>query len=251
MYLSGIGKVAIAKRLNEEGVKNRFGEAKWSPAGIGKIIRNEKYCGDLKLQKTYTTNYISKKTVPNNGEHALYYVKDAHDGIIDKETFCKVQAEIERRTSRIKLADQSAIVHSPFSGLIVCAHCGKHFGRHTENAGTKYSKPAWSCLTSVTFGKEYCPMGQKSPEDILKQKTCEALGLEGLDESIVREQIKEIIVPKAFTLIYVFKNGTEKEVAWQHRSRRESWTPEMKESARQRTIAQHEAKKRKGDSNGS
>ncbi len=61
MYLSGMGPVAIAKKLTEEGVVNRFGEVSWSRTAIMKILRNEKYAGDLKLQKKYIVDYISKK----------------------------------------------------------------------------------------------------------------------------------------------------------------------------------------------
>ena len=73
MYLSGMGCPAIAKTLRKEGVKNRFGNTNWSLRGIQKLIRNEHYCGDLLLQKTYRESYLTKKDVKNHGEHPSPY----------------------------------------------------------------------------------------------------------------------------------------------------------------------------------
>ena len=51
-YLSGMGKLAIANKLNEMGItkKNR---RLWTPDAVRRILRNEKYCGDLLLQKSF------------------------------------------------------------------------------------------------------------------------------------------------------------------------------------------------------
>ena len=245
MYLSGMGNAAIAKKLTEEGVKNRSGEAKWHPSGIAKILRNEKYCGDLKLQKYYVTDYVSKKNVINQGERPSYYVRDAHDPIVPKEQFHAVQEEIARRAANAHTNKEPAF--TAFTGLITCGKCGKHFARCSANAGTKYSKPAWVCKTSNRFGKKYCDMGQRIPEFILEQITCNLLGEPYLTKEIVHESIKEILVPKQNNLIFRFVDGSEKHVEWHNPSRSKSWTPEMKEAARQRLAARQKASKERGD----
>jgi len=239
MYLSGMGKTAIAKKLTEEGVKNRFGEVHWSRNTIATIIRNEKYCGDLRLQKKYTVDYISKKEAKNRGERKMYYVKDAHDPIISRNCFDTTQEEIKKR-DRIMPTNQTTY---PFSGLIQCASCGKHFARKNANAGTKYAKPAWVCSLSDVYGKTACPMSQKIREEILMQKTREVLGITEITREKILERIEKIIVPENNVLIYVFRDGTEQRVEWQHRSRRESWTPEMKAAARARSILYYQAQK--------
>ena len=103
-------------------------------------------------------------------------------------------------------------------------------------------------FTFVHLGKDYCD-SQQIPEDILIEKTCDVLGINLFDEKIFHERIKAIIVPQNNTLVYVFTDGTEKRVEWKHKSRRDSWTPEMREAARQRTLAQN-AKRRKEKNNG-
>lgn len=248
MYLSGMGKTAIAKQLTKEGIKNRLGEVKWSPTGIAKILRNEKYLGDLKLQKSYITDYVSKKHVDNHGEKPAFYTEDSHEGIISKESFNAVQEEISRRAKAIRLNPNPE--HAVFSKLIRCGKCGKHFCRCSANAGSKYSKPAWGCWTSSGFGLSSCEMGQKIPENILEKITCEILRINEPDENVIRSNIEEIIVPERNVLVFKFKDGKEERVEWKNPSRRESWTPEMRERARQQMLARNKAKKEKENKHG-
>lgn len=248
MYLSGMGRYAIAKKLNNEGIKTRLGKAKWTASSVEQIIHNEKYCGDLCLQKEFVTDHITKRKVKNQGEKPAYYIRDNHDAILSENQIRAVREEINRRAQKYA-HDKDTPRFYPFSRMIFCNRCGKRFTRIMANAGSKYAKPAWECGTFNHYGKEECKASFYIPEHILIEKTCEVLDIAELDETILHECIKKIIVPSKNTLLYVFNEGTEKRVEWQHRSRRESWTPEMKEAARQRAIAQHR-KKKEGDNNG-
>ena len=91
-YLSGDGYLTIAKRLNKDGIPSRFGK-QWGQSVISKILSNYTYTGNLILQKTFRENHITKKTIINNGELPKYHAENAHDAIIDMETFQAVQAE--------------------------------------------------------------------------------------------------------------------------------------------------------------
>ena len=249
MYLSGMGKVAIAKKLTEDGVKNRFGVVKWTPTGIAKMLRNEKYVGNLKLQKSFITDYVSKKHVDNHGDKPIFYAKDCHDGIITRACFDAVQEEIAHRIGKIRLKPNPEF--TVFSGMIRCGKCGKHFCRCSANAGTKYSKPVWGCRSSSHYGMSYCDMGQKIPENILLEITCSLLNINEPDDDVIKNKIEEIIVPERNVLIFKFKDGQEKRMEWENPSRRNSWTPEMKEKARQRALARNKAKKEKECEDGS
>lgn len=250
MYLSGMGKTAIAKKLRAEGVKTRLEGKNWSPRSIYYILRNEKNCGDLVLQKKFVVDYLSKKEKMNRGQRPKFIVRNDHDPIIDRNTYDKVQEEIVRRA---KHSSRELANKYPFTSLITCGICGKHFGRKQNCAGTAYQKSTWYCKTSNTWGKEACPSTQHIPETILIEKTCEVLGLDAsvkLSGEMLREYINGITVPERNVLVYHFHDGTEKRVEWQYRSRRESWTPEMREKAREKAKARHEAK-RKETANGS
>ena len=66
------------------------------------------------------------------------------------------------------------------------------------------------------------------------------LELTYFDEEAVINQIEKIVVPEPNHLIFKLKNGTEIERIWKDRSRKESWTPEMRESARQKALQRRE-----------
>ena len=50
-YLSGMGFIAIANQLNQDGVTTRGGHS-WTENEVQTILTNEKYMGDMLLQKT-------------------------------------------------------------------------------------------------------------------------------------------------------------------------------------------------------
>ena len=52
---------------------------------------------DALLQKTYTTDFLTKKRIKNNGDIPQYYDEVDHEEIIPKELFMQVQAELVRR----------------------------------------------------------------------------------------------------------------------------------------------------------
>lgn len=110
--------------------------------------------------------------------------------------------------------------------MIRCVWCGKSYKRKTT-----HGKAAWQCSTFITLGKQYCHTKQ-IPEEILIATTTSVLGLQKFDEVVFREQIERIEVPAFNHLVYVFKDGRREERVWQDKSRRDSWTEEMKEQAR-------------------
>ncbi len=136
-YLDGKGANRIARELEEEGVPNWNGKAKWYESSIRKMCSNEKYKGDT-LQKTYTVDFLTKKRVENNGEVPQYYVEESHPPIIDKEMWEAVQLEMERRRDFAERYNISkldyATVENPFAGRVICGHCSSSFGRKIWNS---------------------------------------------------------------------------------------------------------------------
>ena len=84
--------------------------------------------------------------------------------------------------------------------------------------------------TYLTLGKSYCHTKQ-IPEDILMAATASVLGTAEFDEENFRSQIERIEVPSFNHLVYIFKDGRREEHVWQDKSRRGSWTDEMKKKA--------------------
>ena len=223
-YLNGLGATAIMKGLNEDGILTRLGKP-WRIEGVLKILRNYNYTGNLILQKTYRENHLTKRKLKNNGEKPQYHAVGTHEAIIDLATFEAVQEELARRSEHYSGKKPSTVTY-PFTRLIVCANCGKHYKRKTTATGI-----VWICSTYNTHGKKACA-SKAIPESVLYELTADTpIG----DLTAIRAE-------KDNTLIFCFKNGSQTVKRWQDRSRSESWTEDMKEKARQQALAQHSKK---------
>lgn len=242
-YLSGKGLALIAKQLNAEAIP-ALGNKKLSRLGLHHILRNEKYAGDMLLQKTYRKDFRTKKNLKNKGEVRMYKVENSHEPIVSREVFNQTQMEIARRKTvyvrnKGTASNNSAVAKSKylFTGLLTCGICGNKYRRIITHK-KDYPRPAWICKEFDELGKINCP-SQKIREDILIQKTQEVLQVEEVDRTIIEEQIEMIIVPEHNHLVYHLKNGDIVDVPWENRSRRESWTPEMRQKARERMLQRY------------
>ena len=203
-YLSGMKAEDIARKLNSQGIKTIAGN-EWGGGSVRDILHNEKYMGDMLLQKTFTENYRTKRQCANKGQRKQYYVENSHTPIISKEDFRAVQEEFAKR--RTQKAPYKRPIKTPFSGMIKCANCGKNFHRCTENGGKYYAKYAWLCSTKRKKGKDACNM-KILPEPQLIVLTREALGVETLDGIDIKEYIAEIICDREH-LTFRLKDGKD------------------------------------------
>lgn len=241
LYLSGMGYSKIARTLIEQHIPAYFGGT-WSVASVRNILLNEKYAGDLLLQKTFSEDFRTKKKRKNTGELRKVYVKNSHEAIIDRQTFEAVQQEITRRSARQReiMAHRNPNHDNSqklFSGLIVCGCCGAVYVRKYTNIKNS-DRPIWICGQYTKYGKSVCH-SQQIPETILIEKVKEVLGLPEINQTIVQEHISRITVPEHNHLIFELKNGSSVDVFWKHPSRRLSWTDEMREAARQKALMRY------------
>lgn len=98
LYLEGNGVRKIKRYLEENGIKTVTGKREWSTSTIDRILSNEKYIGQVIMQKTYTPDFLTGKQKRNEGEKAMYLVENAHEAIIDIDTFNKVQDRKKKDT---------------------------------------------------------------------------------------------------------------------------------------------------------
>lgn len=141
LFLEGKTIRAIADYLTKQGIPTPRGKEKWRVSTIMSILTNEKYKGDALLQKTYTADFLTKKSKKNRGEVPQYYIKDSHPAIIDPATFDLVQQEIERRRPDRRQLHRS----SPFTAKIICGECGGYYGRKVWHSNSKHRKYIWRC----------------------------------------------------------------------------------------------------------
>ena len=98
-FLMGHSIRMIKAELEQEKIPTASGGETWSESAIRNILKNEVYCGDVLLQKTYVSDCISKKSIKNTGQLPMYLIRDHHEGIICRDKFNAVQAEFARRNA--------------------------------------------------------------------------------------------------------------------------------------------------------
>ena len=163
LFLSGTPVRGIQEYLNANSVPNINGESKWARSAIDSILTNEKYCGDVLLQKTYIDDCINKKVKKNTGQLPMYLVQNHHEGIISRETFDAAQAELARRsagkspskknapTGRSRYSSKYAL-----SDRLYCGECGTRYQRCTWRNRDGSKRIVWRCVSRVDYGNKYC-----------------------------------------------------------------------------------------------
>ena len=223
MYLDGKGMPTIAKTLNEEGYTTKTGKP-WQASSISYILTNEKYHGDLLLQKFYVKDYLTKCKRRNHGELEKHYVQDDHDAIVTQEEFDSVQAQRQKNIDRFYRGKGQTSV---FTGKLRCAICGKNYRRKTTP-----NQIVWCCATYKTKGKTFCA-SKVIPETMLQEASARCLGLQEFDAAEFEQRVACIDVKPGNLLCFHFVNGRQEGIPWEDHSRSNSWTPEMREAARQ------------------
>lgn len=176
-YLERISMKKIAEGLERDGVLTGAGKKKWYDSTINKILRNEKYMGDALLQKTVTTDFLTKKRILNNGTVPQYYVEDDHEAIIPKDIFMQVQAEIVRRRAIHHSPSSKKRVYSGnncFSQIVVCGQCDELYRRvHWNNHGCR--SIVWRCISRLEPSRAAMNCTSRTiKEDPLKEITVKA-----------------------------------------------------------------------------
>ena len=138
------------------------------------------------MGKTFKPDVLSKKRVKNDGKISpIYYIKNSHPAIIDEETFEAVKKEMAFRadggtaaTSRNKYTSKY-----PFSGLLICGHCGTRLRRQVRTVGSGKKVPSWGCSRRIVEGRAVCGSHHVN-EEVLEQTYREAIRelIDGMDE---------------------------------------------------------------------
>lgn len=174
-YVGGKGTFVIARELNEAGVRTVAG-GKWHSGTVLSILKNEKYKGDAKLQKTYSKDYLSKKKCINRGEIDSYYIENHHPPIVSKEIWEEAQVQIALRAkAKGNVGERKYQNRYPLTGLLLCGKCGAPLRRRIWNSQHACRKIVWQCSTYVKQGKNACAGTVIDDEEVgrltIKEKT--------------------------------------------------------------------------------
>ena len=179
-FLNGESLHTIKLTLERLGVRSPSGNITWSTQTIQRILQNEKYVGDILLQKTYTADFLEGKVKKNNGELPQYYIRDNHPAILTREEFTGIQEELARRRSKRPANAKSKTNKGRFtskyalSERLVCGCCGSPYRRVTWNIHGR-KEIVWRCVSRIESGKAGCPNSPSIPETELHQAILEAV----------------------------------------------------------------------------
>lgn len=140
-FLSGMGVISIAKRLNEQGVPNPSAykrlkgmnyrhpqhdknDSLWPDSSVRRILKNRLYAGDMVQGKNRTRSYKLQVSVPVP-EQDWIIVENTHEAIIDRETFAQAQDILARDCRRPPETQRCYVL----SGFVRCADCKRAMNR--------------------------------------------------------------------------------------------------------------------------
>lgn len=160
MFIDGKTVSAIAKALTAENIPTPGGKKIWQASVVESILSNEKYKGDALLQKTFCTDFLTKRMKRNEGEVPQYYVEGSHPPIVSPDLFDHVQWELKRRKNIGSIPSTSC-----FAGRIVCGDCGSIYGSKVWHSTSKYRRVIWQC-NSKFKGEKRCTTPHLYEKDI-------------------------------------------------------------------------------------
>ena len=176
----------------------------WSITRIRSILQNEKYCGDVLMQKTFRQDFISRKTIKNTGQLPMYLIENHHDAIVDRDKFNKVQTEMARRSAARSPSQKSPTGLASYaskyalSERLVCGECGTLYRRCTwTQKGVK--RIVWRCVSRLDYGKKYCHSSPTLDEAPLQQAILAAIStMMASKETLIRQitgSLKAEVIP--------------------------------------------------------
>ena len=223
----GKGTHVIARELMEEGMRPKR-IALWSNTVILRVLRNEKYVGDLLQKKTYTPNYLTHAKKYNHGEEDMVYLKNHHEPIINRELWTRTQEELKRRSP----SEEQKSKHSNrywCSGKIRCAECGSRFVSRTKKLKNGEVYRAWRCHSAANHGA--------------LKKDADGKNI-GCDNSSINERSLKTCMHYCITLVQGEKDTLKKEILEEISKLQKEAAKEMSSKKIQKKIEKLETKKR-------
>ena len=135
-YLGGSSIINIAQGLTDDKIPFKNGRMKWGHQAISAIIKNERYIGDMLLQKFYNEDALPYRQRKNKGELPKYYVKNTHEPIIERLQYELANILLKERAEH----NNSERGEYPLSRKIRCNECNTVYRRKITN-----QIPYWVC----------------------------------------------------------------------------------------------------------
>ena len=127
-----------------------------------------------------------------------YYMPDHHEGIVSREQYNAVKAEMARR-SALRSPSKTAVTGRScytskyaLSDRLVCGECGTLYRRCTwTSLGRKY--PVWRCMSRLNYGTKYCHDSPTIKEEPLQNAILSAINAAMSDKPVLLDRIKNAV----------------------------------------------------------
>ena len=203
-FLDGDSLHAIADKLAQRHIPSPKGKDTWSTPTIRSILSNEKYKGDVLLQKTYKPSLFSDRAVKNDGALKKYYIEDVLPRILEPDTFDRIQEELAKRGAKRPTSEKAKTPFGRYSGkyalstLVVCGQCGALYRRVTwYRKGEK--KIVWRCGTRLD-NKANCTQSPTLEEPALQSTVMQAISQQyvhkGKAIEVTMQSIRSVLTPE-------------------------------------------------------
>lgn len=194
-FLEGQTYREIGEGLAAKGAKTLHGKTRFSVETIRYMLRNETYVGDKLLQKKAPRDYLTKRPDPNH-KYESNYLKDDHEGIIDRDTWERTQAIVQQREEYSKMGIyKRSKKHHVLYGKVFCGECGSPFVRRTYT-GRQSNCKAWNCKERQKGKQGNGCMNVITKEEELVERVLQKLGWKSMDEERFRNEISRVLVYK-------------------------------------------------------
>jgi len=199
LYCAGVGPAEICRKLEAKGYKTGAGKTKWMQSTIQGIIKNEKYKGDLLLQKTVTLSYLDHKRIDNDGHATKYYIENSHPPIVSREQWNEAQEVCAQRRSLKEGINKDPSKYNaryPMSARLICMQCGAPYKRRQWMNGGDGYRFMYQCTHYITpVLQERCKSKPVS-EKVLMLAACEVINKVFMQKDAVFPQILKLINDK-------------------------------------------------------
>ena len=209
------GTHVIARELREAGI-TPMRVKEWSNTVILRVIRNEKYCGDLVQKKTFTPDFLSHEKKYNRGEEEFVIIKDHHEPIVSRELFEKANRILDKKS----LTQEGKAKHSnryPFSGKIKCGCCGSSYVARYKNRnnGTRYKADKRTqlidlCISGAITKQEFITKREACDKEICELQDT----ISGIDQQHLLADQQESVMKEITAAIHEIVSGVEYEDAF-------------------------------------
>jgi len=129
---------SIANTLNSEGVLTIKGNA-WQMGGVATVLKNDKYVGDLTQGVYTTTDYLTGKRIKDYSDEKLVRIQNHHEGIVSREMWDGVQAEIKKRGA-LFCEGRKHSTKNWFAGKVICGKCGWTYNPVNARTGKEHMR---------------------------------------------------------------------------------------------------------------